>query len=104
MSSTARDDFRDWVVALLGEGTLPPESFRHDARLRESLRRVGRIRELTDEVELHLVRRLRLQHALTWRELADDLGVSTQTAHRRFAAAVGRRPHDGAGQPAVLRR
>ncbi|HEY7730006.1 MAG TPA: hypothetical protein VH950_03795 [Gaiellaceae bacterium] len=58
--------------------------------LRESLRRVARIEDMAEELQLVLVRRLRRDYALTWRELGEDLGLVPQTAHRRFAAKIRR--------------
>jgi hypothetical protein len=59
-------------------------------RLDELLRQTVRIRAQLDELELALVQRLRQEHALTWRELGEALGLSAQTAHRRYAGAVRR--------------
>lgn len=68
----------------------PPPWVLEQERLREVLVRTGRMRAALDELEVALVRRLRREFVLTWHELGQLLGVSAQTAHRRYADAVRR--------------
>lgn len=68
----------------------PPAWSLECERLRDGLRQTVRLRTQLDDLERALVRRLRREYFLTWRELGEDLGVTGQTAHRRHASALRR--------------
>lgn len=80
----------DGLEWLFGRDEEPPPWLLEQERLRGLLEQTLRMRAALDELELVLVRRLRREFVLTWHELGEVLGVSAQTAHRRYAGAVRR--------------
>jgi DNA invertase Pin-like site-specific DNA recombinase len=55
----------------------------------EALRAVGALRRLLESLEHQQVRRAR-ELGLTWQEVADALGVTKQTVHRKYRKILGR--------------
>ena len=54
------------------------------------LRAVAALRRLTEQMEILQVDNARAQ-GWSWREIADRLGVTKQTVHRKYGRRTGRR-------------